>query len=132
MVKIVLDTNLLIAGRWNKKSSSYRILKMCVEGKLQAVYTKKIRDENLYILGKVKAPKDYMKLIEDFYRSGRKVAQPSGRITASVDDSDNRFLEAAVSGKADYVISNDHHLLDLKRFEDIEIMRPARFTKMLV
>ena len=129
-VRIVLDTNLLIAGRWNKNSSSARILDLCILGELQAVYTSQIKDENMFILGKVKPPKDYLDKVHEFYRKSEKVTAGE-KISACPDPSDNRFLEAAIAGKADYVITNDHHLLDLKEYESIKMIRPGTFTRML-
>ncbi len=38
------------------------------------------------------------------------------------DDSDHRILECAMAAKADIIVSGDHHLLDLKRYEEIEIL----------
>lgn len=49
------------------------------------------------------------------------------------DITDNRILELAVSGKADYIISGDKkHLLPLKRFRGIPILSPADFLKHVV
>lgn len=129
-VRIVLDTNLLVAGRWKKTSSSAKILDLCISGELKAVYTSQIKDENLFILGKVKPPKDYLDKILKYYRKSVKV-KAGKKITACPDPSDNRFLEAALAGKADYIITNDHHLLDLKKYEGILMIRPGKFTKML-
>jgi len=129
-VKIVLDTNLLIAGRWKPASASNRILDLCIRGELCAVYTSQIKDENLFILGKVKPPKEFLDKVLRFYRKSIKV-RPGKKISACPDPSDNRFLEAAVAGRADYVITNDHHLLDLKEYEGIRIIRPGTFTRML-
>jgi uncharacterized protein len=131
MIRIVVDTNLLVAGRWNKRSSSTKVIGFCLEGAVQAVYTKQIMDENLYILGKVKPPKDYLERIKRFYEVSRKVSYGRKRITASRDPSDNRFLEAALAGKADYVISNDRHLLELGSFEGIMIVKPSRFVELI-
>ena len=129
-VRIVLDTNLLVAGRWRPGSSSNHILDLCIAGELEAVYTAKIKDENLFILNKVRPPKEYLDNVLDFYRNSLKVS-PKRRITACPDKSDNMFLEAAVEGGAGYVVTNDHHLLDLKDFEGIKILRPGAFTKMM-
>lgn len=129
-VKIVLDTNLLVAGRWKRTSSSAKILDLCISGELTAVYTPQIKDENLFILGKVKPPKDYLDKVLRFYRKSVKV-EAGEKITACPDPSDNRFLEAALAGRADYVITNDHHLLDLKEHDGVRIIRPGKFTKML-
>ncbi|MCL6092801.1 MAG: putative toxin-antitoxin system toxin component, PIN family [Actinomycetota bacterium] len=47
------------------------------------------------------------------------------------DDSDNRILECAVKVRADYIVSGDSHLLDLKEYEGIKIIPPAQFLKLL-
>jgi len=43
------------------------------------------------------------------------------------DPSDNKFLELAVTGKADYILSGDKHLLGFKNFHGIKIITPAEF-----
>ena len=129
-MKIVIDTNLIIAGRWNPRSSSNRIINMVLKGDIDAVYTSEIKDENLYILGKVKPSKDYTDKILKLYRISKKVTSDR-RINASPDKADNRFLEAAVAGKADYIVSSDKHLLDIGEFEGIRILKPSFFEKEL-
>jgi len=47
------------------------------------------------------------------------------------DDADNRILECALTGKADFIISGNHHLLDLGEYEDIKIVSPKGFLKYL-
>ena len=48
------------------------------------------------------------------------------------DPDDDKFLEAAVEGKADYIISKDKkHLLVLKKFRNIPIMPPEEFLKII-
>ena len=39
------------------------------------------------------------------------------------DPTDNIFLECALDGKANYIISGDHHLLKLTIFEGIQILK---------
>jgi hypothetical protein len=43
------------------------------------------------------------------------------------DPKDNKFLELAVSGQADYILSSDKDLLVLQPFRGILIMTPADF-----
>lgn len=43
------------------------------------------------------------------------------------DPSDNKYLACAHEGEADYIVSGDHHLLDIKAFKGIEIIRPKVF-----
>ena len=61
------------------------------------------------------------------------VIDPELEINAVEDDpDDDKFLECAIEGNADCIISGDDHLLDLHPFEEIEIVKPAIFmTKIL-
>ena len=45
---------------------------------------------------------------------------------------DNRILECAAAGQADYIISGDHHLTDLKTFRGIKIVDPATFIALII
>jgi predicted nucleic acid-binding protein len=47
------------------------------------------------------------------------------------DPSDSKFLECAVEGNADFIITGDRHLLDLGKFEEIKIVIPAEFLKLI-
>ena len=47
------------------------------------------------------------------------------------DPSDEKYLGAAVSGRAEVVVSGDTDLLQLGRYEGIRIMKPAVFLKEL-
>jgi predicted nucleic acid-binding protein len=50
-------------------------------------------------------------------------------VTAEPDD--NRVLECAVDGKADIVVSNDRHLLDIKTYAAIPIVAGVDFRRTL-
>ena len=57
---------------------------------------------------------------------------PDEEITAVEDDpDDDKFLEAAVAGNVDYIVSGDRHLLDLDSFQGIEIVEPRAFYERL-
>jgi len=45
------------------------------------------------------------------------------------DPDDDAILETALAGNAEYIISGDLHLLQLKTFADIEIITPADFSR---
>ncbi|MHB1664862.1 MAG: putative toxin-antitoxin system toxin component, PIN family [bacterium] len=56
-------------------------------------------------------------------------------ITTSVkgvcrDSEDDKFLSCAVSAKADYIISGDMDLCDLKQYRFVKIIKPAEFISM--
>lgn len=49
------------------------------------------------------------------------------RLRVLDDDADNRILECAVEGHADWIVSGDRHLLNLKEFRGIRIIGVSDF-----
>ena len=47
------------------------------------------------------------------------------------DDPDNRILECALIAQADMVVTGDRHLLSLKRYERISIVKLSDFLALL-
>ena len=48
-------------------------------------------------------------------------------IRASRDPKDDEFLEAAVNGRAEVIVTGDKDLLDLNSFRGVAIMTPAAY-----
>lgn len=53
------------------------------------------------------------------------------RLTVLADDPDNRVLECALDAGADLIATGDRHLLKLKRFEGVQIVRLADFLRTM-
>ena len=51
--------------------------------------------------------------------------------TVEADLDDDKFLEAAVAGNVDYIVSGDQHLLDFGLFRGIDIVDPRTFYEHL-
>jgi len=47
------------------------------------------------------------------------------------DPDDNKFIACALEAGADYIISGDPHLLNLKHYRDIQIITPRAFLEIL-
>ena len=47
------------------------------------------------------------------------------------DTSDNKFIEAAITGKTDYIVSGDKHLLEFKEYKSIPIITAREFIEVL-
>ena len=43
------------------------------------------------------------------------------------DPDDDKILECAVAGNADYIVSGDSHLLDIEEYRGVEIVSPDEF-----
>jgi len=47
------------------------------------------------------------------------------------DEPDNRILECAIATKADFIVTGDKHLLSLKKFNNVTIVRLSDFLEIL-
>ena len=57
------------------------------------------------------------------------VVNPSLTISIQKDDPDNRVLEAAITGRCNYIITGDKELLGLGKYKYIKIVSPAQFLE---
>jgi uncharacterized protein len=62
---------------------------------------------------------------------GAEITPGTLRANASRDPEDNKFLACAVEGQADYLVSGDKDLTDLKSYQDIPIVFPAAFLEIM-
>jgi len=59
-----------------------------------------------------------------------KMVMPSKRLKVIKEDPvDNKFLECAVEAKAEYIISADKHLRNLRKYEGVRIVSSGGFLK---
>ena len=64
--------------------------------------------------------------------AGKGIVIPQMRVhVVAADPDDNRILECAVDGKADLIVTNDHHLLDLKAYVGIPMIAGVDFRRTL-
>ena len=122
-MKIVVDTNLFVAQRFNRESASAKILKLAKENKIQILWTDKIRKEVERILKNIKAKKS-LKEISTIFKEKNRVFVKKKIKEIKEDPEDNKFLEAAFWGGAKLIVSSDTHLLKLKKFQEIPILTP--------
>jgi uncharacterized protein len=127
-MRIVLDTNALVAARFSPGGAAGRIFQLCLEGRLEAIYTPEIEGENRAILERVRPPLEFRDRLESYFRGGVRV---TSRLVLDVveDSDDNKYLECAITGGADYIISSDHHLLAFDGVEGVRICKAGCFLE---
>lgn len=50
-------------------------------------------------------------------------------VDISRDIDDNKFIETALTGNAEYIVSGDKDLLVIKTYKNVRILKPAEFLK---
>jgi putative PIN family toxin of toxin-antitoxin system len=136
-VKAVLDTNVLVSAVLSSTGPSARILQAWRRGDFQLVSSAPLLNELDAVLRRPRI-RDRLGWTEqeltDFVNAlaGSVIlVKPERRIDVVADEADNRILEAAVEGEADYVITGDTDLLSIGGHEGIQIVAPGRFAAIL-
>ncbi|MCX6748777.1 MAG: putative toxin-antitoxin system toxin component, PIN family [Candidatus Pacearchaeota archaeon] len=126
MTKIVFDTNVLISATLWDNSVAQKFLFKCIKENVQIFSSQGIIEEYKEILAR---DFDYNK--QEIGEILKRVLQfltlvtPSKKIDVVKEDvDDNKIVECAIESKAGYIISYDKHLLKLKEFQGINIVRP--------
>lgn len=129
MLKVVIDTNLLIDGSEDFYNFGNRIIDLAISGNIEAYANKATLRENKLLAGKKINDGGYLKKLEYFYDVVKPVELPR-HINVVEDRQDDKILESAIASHADYLITSDNHLLKLEKYEDVRIVRPGVFWQI--
>jgi len=119
-IRIVIDTNVLVAGLLAPEKAPGRLLQLWEEGAVEVLVSPAIRSEYLDILSKMRfGSPEAVARRED--RANRllngpycREIEPDLHFSLVQDDpADNKFLECAVAGGAACLVTQDRHLLDI-------------------
>ncbi len=139
MLRAVLDANVIISALIQPKGASGRILTSLLErNSFELIVSPAILAEIRRSLTYPKVRK-YIKSsdadLDLWVASLELIAQPVDgnlRIHAvAADPDDNKYIEAAVEGLVQFVVSGDKHLLSLNSYENIRIVTPRMFVDVL-
>lgn len=127
MHKVVIDTNLLINGSVDDYNYANRIIDAVIEGKVAAYANPPTLRENQFISGLKISDTDYKKKLQFFFGRVHRVPVLDSGLDVVTDPEDNKLIESAVAARADFVVSSDHHLLELKEYQGVKVMTPEAF-----
>jgi putative PIN family toxin of toxin-antitoxin system len=135
---VVLDTNVLISALLSTEGPPAQIIKFWEDGVFDVAASGPLLDELKRALGYERVRK-YLKMtpkeINTLLRGWSSTAiyvDPELELDAVEDDpDDNRVLECAVTVEANYIVSGDDHLLELGKYQGIEVLPPAGFVVLL-
>ncbi|MDO9300740.1 MAG: putative toxin-antitoxin system toxin component, PIN family [Anaerolineales bacterium] len=128
----MLDTNIFISAVLGGRLGI--IIDEWKAGKFKLIITDAIAREYLEVINrpKFKIPPDEIIAASDYLLQIAEFVTPVEEILVIVaDPTDNKFLEAAIAGKVDYIVSGDNHLLEIGSFRGIPIITAREFIKWL-
>jgi len=127
MIKVVIDTNVLIDAWRDDFSYTRKIINEVLQGNIKAIASHKIWREHQVILDRLVNDAEHLALANEFF-SAIEIVEPKIKVNiVKYDKDDNKFFEAAITGKVNYIISNDSHLWEIGEYKKIKVLKPADF-----
>lgn len=137
-MRIVLDTNVVISRYISPHSAPARIFDLWEERRFDVLVSEAIliEYEDVFLRPSIQrrtgmGANEVGHIIVNIADLAIWVQTVPLVMAVSLDPDDDVFLECAVAGDADYVVSGDKHLLQLDVFEGIPIVTPSNFVHML-
>ncbi len=132
-MRAVVDTNIIIRALIKPMGTVGPVLARLRDGEYTAVYSEPLLDE---MLAKLVLPR-----IRDKYHLGDsdvadllallalrgELVRPERKVRVCRDSDDDKVIEAALAGGAEWVVTGDDDLLVLEKFESIRFVTPRIF-----
>lgn len=136
-MRVVVDTGILVSALIRPRGAIGDVLHALRDGRFTAIYSTPMMLDVAEVLGRPKIREKYhvhpgdIEALIHLIRLRGELVIPKQIVTVCRDPKDNKFLEAALAGKADAIVTGDDDLLALHPFERIEILRPVELLERL-
>lgn len=135
MIRVVFDTNIIVSGYlWSGAPRS--AINVVLEGRAKLLASEALIDELKDVLSRPKFAKrlDIVaqtaeQIVVDHLKHLEIVEVTPIPLTIKADPDDDMVLACAVSGKADFIVSGDPHLLEQQSFRNIPIITVNAFLE---
>ncbi|MBU1198545.1 MAG: putative toxin-antitoxin system toxin component, PIN family [Nanoarchaeota archaeon] len=133
-MRVIIDTNVFVSGIFWKGNFCSQIIDKWRNRKFDLITSMEILDEFVKTLKnfKIKIPYDMITEWKNLIIENSIIVESTIKINVVKDDpDDNKFLEAGITGKVDFIISQDKHLLKLKKYQEIKVITPEEAVLLL-
>jgi putative PIN family toxin of toxin-antitoxin system len=137
-MRVVLDANVLVSALISARGAPAQIVHLWEQQAFELVLSPPILDELERVLhypriqGKYGLSDEHVGRFLELIRSTATLVEASTALAVIQEDpTDDRYLECAVEARASYLVTGDHHLLDLKAYRGIAILQPGAFLVAL-
>lgn len=133
-MRLVVDTNIFVSAALKEASWPGHTLRWI--GKYGGLLKSTVTEQELTAV--LRRPRFAGKIEAGFLEQLRRMLNAAElvtiteRVTVCRDPTDDKFLELAVNGRADVIISGDDDLLVLDTFHDIPIITAAAFARVQI
>jgi putative PIN family toxin of toxin-antitoxin system len=131
---LVMDTNVLVSGIFFSKGNEAQILGYAIEGRAVLLASLDTLEELREVLAQPKfqlTQPEALALFQMVLSRCEIVLNPEKAEARCRDPDDQKFLDCAVAGKADYLVTGDLDLLVMERVGRTLILTGARLVKAM-
>ena len=128
-MQIVIDTNVVASGIFFG-GLPHKLLQLVIGNEISTIVSTEIISEYYETFQHLLKDKNYVPKKDISVASlvdNMTIILPSSNVKVCRDPDDDKFINCAIDGKCKYIVSGDKDLLDIKRFQDIEIMTVRGF-----
>jgi putative PIN family toxin of toxin-antitoxin system len=130
--RIVVDTNVYVSRLLREQSTAGRALGRAWSEAMTLVSVATLEELRFVLMRRKFArfipPEKVDPYLVEVWNLGLHIVNPPP-IRACRDPKDDKFLEVAMHGRADLIVTGDGDLLDLNPFRGIAILTPAEFLE---
>ena len=123
----MLDTNVLIDGLKDENSAAWQIIDKAFSGTVQIFISHPLRREYVRILSREISDSVYADRINSLLEIATMVEVHNIQRLVPDDPEDDKVIATALSAEANYLISEDRHLLELDFQTAVRIIKPKEY-----
>jgi putative PIN family toxin of toxin-antitoxin system len=136
-VRIVVDTNVVVSRHVAPGGTiaalfrhwENRALDLVVSPEILAEYERVLAEPDIQAAHRL-SDEEFAIVMAGFATVALQVTPTESHNAVADDPSDNKSVECAVAGNADYVVTGDNHLLALGSYQNIQIVPPGVFVRL--
>jgi len=132
-MKIVIDSNIFVSSFfWG--GHPREVFERVINGLDELFITDEIKKEIFSVMSsskfavKISEIEDYIKIIEKYSINIELKDTPK---SISRDKDDDKILQCALDGNAEFIITGDNDLLVLKEYKTIKIIKPKNYLELV-
>lgn len=136
-LKAVVDTNILISGLICKAGNPSSLINALKNNEFHLITSPQLMNEFIEVIERPHIKHKYEltneeinDFIEYIYREAT-VISGIYEVKSSKDPKDDMFLSCALEGKADYLVTGDTHLSNIKYYHGVQIVNVKQFLRLL-
>lgn len=128
--KVIIDTNIIVSALLFDNSIPQKALDLANQQNIIVFSAATIAELETVLerrkFDKYASPKIRQAFLSELISSAQ-IVEIRTQVVICRDPKDNKFLELAVDGNANYLVTGDRDLLTLDSFRKTEILTPAQF-----